>query len=235
MSCKNLHENKDKICSWKNYIIQIFFFWNIFTFFFYYFVFAKGSCSHHWMIFLVRRSNRQKHLRPRAKRYFCMCCRLWMDYWSHLRRLWATFQWLHNIHVRIDTRLSWRGTILGHGRTPQNHTILYCTNSNSTFDEIRNRAHHQIWFEQSESPRICRRTNQPRGVAVVPQGGGRRQVQHLWHLLADRDRRSYHYPSPRSNPNQAWLCLLPLLWSGAWDSGWGGEGDWGGGRGLHRV
>ena len=67
------------------------------------------------------------------------------------------------------------------------------------------------------------------------QNCGKQPMFYIWHLLADRDWRSYHHPSTWRHPHQARLGLLPLLWGCARDSGWGGEGDRGRGRGLHCV
>src|ERR1019366_5526085 len=55
-----------------------------------------------------------------------------------------------------------------------------------------------------------RRTDQPRGVDVVPHGGRRLALPDRGYLVADRDRRTHDFPAAGATPTKPGSCTFPL-------------------------
>ncbi len=172
---------------------------------------AQGRPPHHGRLSHLRCDDASLRLRSAARRRLLLRGRHRLDHRPQLHRLRPARQRRHHRDVGVDPHLSRRRALLAGGRRPGRDDLLYGAYGAARDPAPGRRVGEEAQPQVASRPRLGRRADQPRGLALVPRRGGRGSLLGGRHLVADRDRRHPDHAARRSDAGQAWVGDAALL------------------------
>ena len=113
---------------------------------------------------------------------------------TQLHRLWPAGQRHDRRHVRGVARHAGLGSLVADHRGLQGHRAVLRADRHPRLHEAGRGAARRARPEQSAAPRLGRRADQPRGLAVVPRAHRWRSRPDRRYLVADRDGHDHDQP-----------------------------------------